>query len=374
MHLRILATVGLCLFGLGAESRADGLRYDWRLEDGAEYDTNPARAEHIAGTPNPPAAPASPLARVVAAGNLVAPLGERQVLALSGAFGGKWFTVPEARAENVLVFQAAANDAVRLWSRTQLVGSAAYFDVFQRRSTDLPDFRSVAPSLRLDREIAGSFLASLGGGYRWFTFKPDDAYSFTAPTAFVALKYSLPGNLLERGADWEWTAGGSVEERGFHGPACRSTGCGDGSDIPRHQDRFWIGHMEVTRTGDWLLGLGAAGHVNQSNSYGESLVRGLFHLRTVVFLPWDLSLSARGELVVTHYADALTFQQPIAGLPGATIEDEGRSTLRIEMVRLFEVRFEVGARYVYYTSWPASGPVDFRRQTLLFYFAFLDEH
>ena len=374
MHLRILATTGLCLLGLAAQARADGARYDWRLEDGAEYDSNPARAERIAGTVNPAAAPASPLARVVVAGNLAAPVGARQELTLSGAFGGKWFTAPEARAENVLVFQGAAGDAVRLGRQSQLVGSAAYFDVFQRRSTDLPDFRSVAPSLRLDEEIPRSILASLGGGYRWFTFKPDDSYSFAAPTAFLALKYSRPGNLLERGADWEWTAGGSVEERGFHGPACRSTGCGDGSDVPRHRDRFWIGHVEVTRTGDWLLGLGAAGHINQSNSYGDSLARGLFHLRTVFFLPWDLSLSARGELVLTHYADALTFQQPIAGLPGATIEDEGRSTLRVEMVRVFEGRFEVGARYVYYTSWPAAGPVDFRRQTLLFYFAFLDEH
>jgi hypothetical protein len=373
MHSRIIATLGLCALGLGAEARADGLRYDWRLEDGAEYDSNPARAEHIAGTLNPPAAGASPLARVVASGNLATAIGERQALALSGAFGGKWFTASDARAENVLVWQGAVNDDVRLWARTRLIGAASYYDVFQRRSTDLPDFRSFAPSLRLDQEIARSIVASLGGGYRWFTFKPDDAYSFAAPTAFVALKYSLPGNLVEGGADWEWTAGGSIEDRGFHGPACRSTGCGDGTDVSRHRDRFWIGHAEVTRTGNWLLGVGAAGHVNQSNSYGESLTRGLFHLRTVVLLPWDLSLSARGELVVTHYADALTFQQPIAGLPSASIEDESRSTLRVEVVRLFESRFEVGARYVYYTSWPASGPVDFRRQTLLFYFAFIDE-
>ena len=114
-------------------------------------------------------------------------------------------------------------------------------------------------------------------------------------------------------------------------------------------------------------------HINQSNSYGEALMRGLLHVRAVVPLPWEISLSARAELVATWYRDPLTFLQPVAGLPSASIEDESRSTLRVEISRVFARHIELGARYVYYTSAPSSGAVDFRRQTALFYIAFLDE-
>jgi len=373
MRLRIAATFGICFVAMGAGARADQLRYDWRLEDGAEYDTNPGRVERIEGTPSQPAPPASVLARIVASGGLAAGLGRRNSLALFGAFGGKWFADSDARAENVMVAQATASDSLRIWRRTQTTMAFSYYDVFQRRSIELPDFRSLSPSLRVEQGLTKSLLASLGGGYRWFTFKPDGAYSFHAPTAFLSLRHVLPGDLLSGGADWEWSAGASIEARAFDGAACTASGCDQSGIAPRHRDRFWIGHTEFSRTGSWLFGSGVALHINQSNSYGEALVRGLFHVRTVVPLPWGLSLSMRAEVVATRYRDPLTFLQPVAGLPSASIEDESRSTLRLEVARLFEGRFEVGARYVYYTSAPASGAIDFRRQTILLYLAFLDE-
>jgi hypothetical protein len=373
MRLRIVAIFGFCLWGLGSRARAEQARYDWRIEDGLEYDTNPSRAESIAGGDLQPASPASLLTRLVTSGSFSAALGESNVLAVSGALGGKWFVDGGARADNVQVVQGSASDSLQLGRRTQAALSCAYYDVYQRRSFDLPDFRSTAPSLRLDQGLGKSVLVSLGGGYRWFDFKPDGTYSFASPTAFVAIRHTLPGDLLTGGADWEWSAGGSVEERNFDGPACTAGGCGDQAGVPRHRDRFWIGHAEFSRTGNWLFGLGAALHVNQSNSYGEALLRGLFHARAVIPLPWNLSLSARGEIVATRYADPLTFVQPVAGLPSASIEDEARSTFRVELARLVEGSFELGARYVYYTSAPTSGALGYRRQTLLLYLAFLDE-
>jgi hypothetical protein len=373
MRVRIIATLGLCLAATSAEVRAEQLDYDWRLEDGVEYDTNPTRVEQIEGTPASPAAPASALARIVASGGLAARLGERNTLAASGAFGGKWFAASEARAANVLVAQASFSDTLRIWQRTQASVAMAYYDVFQRRSGVLPDFRSLAPGLRLDQGLAKGLAMSLGGGYRWFTFKTDGAYSFQSPTASFSIRHVLPGDLLSGGADWEWSAGGSFEARTFDGAACTASGCSQDGSSPRHRDRFWIGHAEWSRTGGWLLGAGAALHLNQSNSYGESLWRGLFHVRTVVPLPWELSLSARAEVVATRYRDPLTFLQPVAGLPSASIEDESRSTVRVELARPFEGHFELGVRYAYYTSAPAFGAVEFRRQTVLVYFAFLDE-
>lgn len=369
-----IATLVFCLAQVAGGAAAGEIRYDWRVEDGAEYDTNPARAERISGTPAQPVAPASPLARLAVSGNLAAPLGERNVLALSAGFGGKWFTEERARAENVLVARASASDSVRVSQGTQLALAAAYYDVFQRLSTDLPDFRSIAPSVALNQTLGMAMSASLAAGYRWFTFKPDDAFTFSAPTAVVLFRHVLAGDVATGDADWEWSAGGSIEARRFLGPACSANGCDETASAARHADRFWIGHAEFLRTGSWLLGGGAAVHVNQSNSYGESLARGLFHVRTVVPLPWQLSLSVRGELVTTRYADALTFPQPVAGLPSASIEEESRSTFRVELARTFEGLVEVGARYVYYTSAPTSSAVEYRRQTLLVYLAILQEN
>ena len=380
MRASIVAIVrfGFGLYAVGCglcalPAHADPMHYDWRLEDGLEYDTNPARTESVSGTTIEPSVPASSLARFATSGSLSAPLGQSNLLALSGAFGGKWFTSSAARAENVLVVEGAASDVHRLASRTQLAVAASYYDVFQRRSSELPDFRSLAPSLRLEQGLGRSFSLALGGGYRVFTFKPDGAYSFVAPTAFFSLRAIVPGDLLESTADWESSLTGSVEARDFHGPACTAIGCTDQAGTPRHQDRFWIANAEVTRTSGFLVGGGAALHVNQSNSYGEALVRGLVHARAVIPLPWQMSLSMRGELVATRYQDPLTFLQPVAGLPSASIEDESRSTFRVDVARLFEGRFEVGARYVFYTSAPTASAVEFRRQTALLYIAFLDE-
>jgi hypothetical protein len=373
MRLRIALTIAFGIAGLGARARAEDLRYDWRLEDGLEYDSNPGRVERIGGTPSQPTPPGSALARVVAAGSLLAALGERNTVALAGAFGGKWFLAEQARGENVLVAQAQASDGVRLLPGTQAAATFAYYDVFQRRSLEVPDFRSVAPSLRIDQQLGRSMLLSAGGGYRWFTYKPDDDFSFRAPTAFLSFRHVLPGDIMADTADWEWSAGASFEARDFDGSACTAGGCDPSGGGQRHRDSFWIGHAEGSRTGSWLVGAGLAVHVNRSNSYGESLVRGLFHLRTVVPLPAELSLSARAELVATRYRDPLTFLRPVAGLPSASIEDESRSTLRVELSRLFEGRFELGLRYVFYTSAPSTGTIEFRRQTALVYFAFLDE-
>ena len=130
----------------------------------------------------------------------------------------------------------------------------------------------------------------------------------------------------------------------------------------------------MTRTTAFLLGAGAALHLNQSNSYGEGLVRGVFHLRAVVPLPWALSLSSRADLVATHYWNSQVLgQDPNAGAPLVSIEDENRSTLRVEVARPLAQGFEIGARYVFYSSFPSRGSVDYRRQTALLYLAVFDE-
>jgi hypothetical protein len=374
-----LSLVVLTLLGACPWARADPARYDLRVELGTEYDSNPDRAEQIANFPPPlPQAGASPLARLVASGNWASALGQNGALALSGAVAGKRFFDEAARGDDVLVAQAGANGTLRVAGRTILGVAGGYYDAFQRGPVDRRDFRSLAPTLRIEQGFARAAQFTLGGGYRWFTFKSDDNFSFAGPTAFLAARQMFPGNLDRGEADWEWTAGASLEWRGFEGLACTNDTCTAESSSPPHRlDRFWVSHVELTRTTTFLLAAGAALHLNQSNSYGEGLVRGVFHARAVVPLPWALSFSSRADLVATHYWNSLLLpqaaQDPNAGAPLVSVEDENRSTLRIEVARPLGQGFEIGARYVIYSSFPGGGSVDYRRQTALLYLAVFDE-
>jgi hypothetical protein len=372
-----LALVVLTLLGTRPWARADSARHDLRVEVGTEYDSNPDRAEQIASyVPPLPPANASPLARLVASGSWASALGQSGTLALSGAVAGKRFFDQAARGDDVLILQTGANGTLRVAGRTVLGVAGGYYDAFQRGPVDRRDFRSLAPTLRIEQGFARTMQLTLGGGYRWFTFKSDDNFSFAGPTAFVTARQIFPGNLDRGDADWEGTAGASLEWRGFDGLACASADCAAASSSgSRRLDRFWVSHVELTRTTAFLLAAGAALHLNQSNSYGEGLIRGVFHARTVVPLPWALSLSSRADLVATHYWNSLLLAQadPNAGAPLVSIEDENRSTLRIEVARPLGQGFELGARYVIYSSFPGSGSVDYRRQTALLYLAVFDE-
>jgi hypothetical protein len=52
------------------------------------------------------------------------------------------------------------------------------------------------------------------------------------------------------------------------------------------------------------------------------------------------------------------------------IEDEGRSTLRLELARPLGDRFDLGLRYTLFTSAPRSNEVRYERQTALLFLAF----
>ena len=378
MRLTVTLVV-LTLLGARSWARADSARYDVRVELGTEYDTNPDRAEQVANsTPPLPQAGPSPLARLVASGNWSSAIGKGGALALSGAMAGKRFVDQAARGDDVLVAQTGVNGTLRVAGRTVLGLAGSYYDAFQRGPIDRRDFRSLAPTLRIEQGFARAAQLTLGGGYRWFTFKPDDNFSFAGPTAFLTARQMFPGSLERGEADWEWTAGGSLEWRSFEGLACTNESCTTEASSPPHRlDRFWTSHIELTRTTTFLLGAGAALHLNQSNSRGEGLVRGVFHLRAVVPLPWELSLSSRADLSATHYWNSLLLaqvtQDPNAGAPLVSVEDENRSTLRIELARPLARGFEIGARYVFYTSFPGSSSVNYRRQTALLYLAVFDE-
>ena len=115
-------------------------------------------------------------------------------------------------------------------------------------------------------------------------------------------------------------------------------------------------------------------HGNLSNSFGEPLLRGIVHLRAVVLLPADLSLSGRAELVVARYLDGLPLVRNVmSGNPDVNLEGESRSTVRVELARPFGKHVDAGLRYTLYANELGSTPVHYRRQTALLFLAVLAE-
>lgn len=344
--------------------------YGARLEAGAEYDSNPTRREDVEGTTAlGPLVPSLAL-RLALSADADQRTTDRLSLSLGGGLAARKLADPGAIGEDLLIGDGHAGAAFTLSDHFSLGAAAAYYDVAQRADTieDARDFRSVAPSARVMARF-GRSRVQLGGGWRWFTFKPARELDFAGPTASLGYAFD-PTFSLDGGADWEASVGGSLEERRFPSVACAANQAGcPSAGVSTRLDRFYAFDGEVTRTSETLVGLGLGVQHNDSDLVGQSLWRLLVRLRLVLLLPWDFSFTARGELVLTSYSDAVLVGQ--GPTPGnfVTIEDEGRSSLRLDLSRPLVSHLEAGLRATIYQQTPANGPVRFSRQIYLVYLA-----
>lgn len=354
--------------------RSEPAHYSLRGELAAEYDSNPGRIERVDGVTAPRTEPitGSAVGRLVLSGELMVPIGSQQSLTLSATAGGKRFLRNEFRTEDALVFEGSGAWTVRAAERTlvALVGNAA--DVYQRRSLDERDYRSLAPGFRLDQGVGEGGVLTAGLGYRWYEYKLDAEFDFQGPSAYALYRHATPGAV--GAADWEWSTGASAELRNFTGTRCLQNTCPGPADAGARRDQFWAVHAQVTRTGAFLSGGGLAVHGNASNSFGERLLRALIHARAVVLLPADLSLSGRVELVLARYLDGLPLVRNVnTGAPDVNLEAESRSTVRLELTRAFGAHLDAGLRYTLYTNELGASQVHYLRQTAMVFIAVLAE-
>jgi hypothetical protein len=385
MSGRGLAVVGAVATALSAArvARADGdnERYALRAELGAEYDSNAHRTEIVNGFADNPPIISSPLARGVLSGSLADVIADGQELAMSATVAGKLFTVPAAREENVIVAESALNWRAALGPRTSLALAGAYYEAFQRPDPDMNtiterrDFRSLTPSVRLGRALGARAELGLTAGYRWFVFKADPTLDFQAPTLAVDLRWTREST--DGSADWELAGGAGFEHRTFVGspffcvdsPACHDLQPGPGTRV----DDFLIAHAELTHTGRVLLGGGYAFHLNNSNSYAETVQRHFLTARLGAALPFDIFLAARAEILLAFYAEPVPLGADSAGRTYISIEDENRSSVRVDLSRNLTERLQLIARYTFYANEITASTVSYRRQTALLSLAFTFE-
>jgi hypothetical protein len=361
-----LATIAFCGTSAPALAPADGIAA--RLEAGAEYDSNPTRVETLDGVPPARVQVPSPALRLALNADVERRLFERWSASAGGGLAVRRLLQPDAQGDDLLVSEGRA--ALTWWLvQTWYLGAhAAIYDVGQRADSlvEARDFRSIAPGMRISGPL-GPARFSVGGGWRWFHFKPEPSLDFEGPTASLGYRHN-PVFTLDGAAEWEWGLGAATEQRRFAALACDPADCSGAPARQRH-DQFYSFDADVTRTGDQLLGLGLSVQINQSNQLGENLWRLATHLRLVWLLPLELSLAARGELVLTRYDDAVAVGHDMVSGAFVTIEEEGRSSVRLDLSRPLGNHIEAGLRYTWYAQAPGSGPLHFARHLFLAYLA-----
>lgn len=366
------------------EPPPDNERYQLMAELGLEYDSNAHRVEEVSGSTG--AVVGSFLERLVLSAQLTDQIAPRQLVTWSATAAGKLFDAPAARSENVAIAQSSLMWRTALGARTWLAPSGTYYEAFQSWAPDADpagerrDFRSLAPMLELRTALSDSVDLGVAGGYRWLLFKPDRDFDFNGPTGGVNLRWLHD---TESGADWEARAGAAIEYRGFAGPAyvgnCSSP---DGLPCPgpaMRTDDFLVAQADLTRTGRVLLAAGYAFNYNGSNSFGQTLIRHVAIARVATALPLGLYLAARADLSFVFYRDSIPVAKTadmtpmISGKPFVNIEDENRSSVRIDLSRDISERLRALLRYTFYANELGSSVGTYRRQTLLLSLAFVLE-
>lgn len=376
----ISVTVVMTFTVVAAMARAEVLKVHGEV--GAEYDDNVHWTADASGGVGP-ARVGSPLGRAVLGWSAADRVGSNQDVAFSLLGAAKVFAAPDARSENVGVLETSGTWRVALGERTRLSVNGSTYDAIQAGTAaerDVSgvarDFRSLMPTLRVTRAVGSSSTWAFGAGYRWFVFKPQRAYDFVAPAA--AIEYRIARENSDGSADWEALATVGAELRKFAGTRLvRETGCSaaarctavtDPDAQALHEDQFFSGRLDVTRTGHLLVGASYALQWNRSNSYSETLLRHAGAIRLTLPLPLGLYLATRAELVLVSYPDHAAFSTGPSGQSRTTIEDENRSQIRTELTRDISAHLQLVGRYCLYVN--AIGQNSYQRQTATLSLAF----
>ena len=96
-------------------------------------------------------------------------------------------------------------------------------------------------------------------------------------------------------------------------------------------------------------------------------------------MPFGLYLAARADLSFVFYRDSIPVAQTadmapmVGGKPFVNIEDENRSSVRVDLSRDVSDRLRALLRYTFYANELGSSVGTYRRQTLLLSLAFAVE-
>jgi hypothetical protein len=301
----------------------------------------------------------------------------------------KFSTAGAADEEDVGVVSGDARYDLRLGSRPVLLGArVSYYDAFER---DTIVTTEVQPGMFVEENVDGDFrtgdaavlvtllgeneqriLASAGG--RFFHYKPDRRFDSYGELA--ALAYTRTLHVAEPDAEEPRTLDLVLQyaaQRRRFDQASYANVCPDyrGADDPElcilptpfaRIDLFHSAAAEVLYSGSRLWGARYELHVNDSTSFGESLVRHRLELSGTGELFGDLFLTARVVLQLNQFLDPALREGDTGTF--ITIEDESKNAFFLHVTRDLSEAWTLEARYALYANAFSESDIDYRRHTV----------
>jgi len=357
------------------------LKLTLRLELGPEYDSNANRSEIVAGVQNLDPPVGSALVRSTARVALAWKRGIN-LLRVTAGIGTKIFFEPAVLDQSVVAVQSSLDDRIRLGKVGELALIGDYYDAFQdliaptcttcfRRR----DFRTGQAAMRLTLfQGPGAFW--IGAGYRGFVFKPDPEqyFNFHAPTGEVGASVTAQLGTEDNPQELTFAATYNLQRRGYNGnaqrlvndPSCApdqplTEGC-LGTSANDRVDLFHEASTELAYVGPLLASIGYTAQLNRSNSFGQSLIRHIVTLKIGYRLPWQLYASLKAQLMLGAGLDQVRIAQRISNLTFATIEDENRNAIIVDLERTFtRLGLSINARYSFFANELNEQQTSFRR-------------
>ena len=214
---------------------------------------------------------------------------------------------------------------------------------------------------------------TVGLGWRDFTYKEKDDFSWSGPAASARLDLELwaPSGGTR---SLELAAFAAFEAREYNSTALvdacppgatPSDSCSAGTSRTRRDRSQRIG-VEATYTGRVIATLGYQLTVIDSNSFGQSLIRHRATTSVTRSLPWSMFGTALAILQFDQFVDGLVVKKDLQRSEFTSLDDENRSSLQLRLGRPVTGAWTVEARGAIWRDLGGSMDTSFRRASVYF--------
>ncbi len=379
--MRVVGSVVLLLAG---EAHAD--RWRAELELGAEFDSNVHRVE---AAPDGSQAPvAAPLARGGARIEGAGDRGRRGRFALVGQGQARAVTSDE-RGEEIAAVALDGRWDHALGARRARAGvRAGWTDASALVEAGARTFTLLSADGVLQLQDDGDRRFSVSAGGRDFTYKPDRDFDWRGAAVGARLATTVwhgaaAGDGLDELADdlglpddaeatLELALAWRLEQRRYAGRAFTS-GCAPGEPItptcfvPTAElrgDLHHVAEVEATYTGDLVASAAYQLTVNDSSSYGQSLIRHRLATSATTALPAEAYVTVGLVLQIDQYLDPLLLARDVVSQAFTSIDDENRSAISVRLSRRLGRGVTAEARWAFTADSLSSDDREFRRHVV----------
>lgn len=347
--LRLLGIAALVSAGLAAPARADS-RWSLKLESGAEYDTNIHRFPESDDPEQP--VEASPLTRLGARYRLRVQPGDGHLFRFDGYAGAKLFTTESGQSENVTILQGDLAYTRGFESRRAALGArASFYDASGYDLFEAPG--DIEPRAFTTLLAEGTFTLAgpeehrltASAGVRSFEYDPRPGFDWIGDRYGLTYRTTLwrgdPDQEVDA-ASVDLRAGYRLERRDYDANAFTDS-CPEGAPADERcftptplsrADLHHTGSAEAVYTGERIYSARYEIRVNDSNSYGHSLVRQRLELKlTTEIAESGFYATATGAVLLNLFLDPLLLARDVQSQTFVSIDDENRNSFSLHLSR-----------------------------------------